>query len=81
VAQAPLSLSGLRRNPLLRYDAFDMGGFAWNYARQLVEHNQDPGLACDIMGCHTAEQLPVLSTLAREFAVCSWWFCSVPSET
>ena len=68
-------------DPPLRHDAVDMSGFAWNYARQLVDRNQDPGLAGDIMGCHTAEQVPVLSTLAREFAVCSRWFSSVPSET
>jgi phospholipase C len=68
-------------DPPLRHDAIDMSGFAWNYARQLVDRGENPGLACDIMGCHTAGQVPVLSTLAREFAVCSRWFCSVPSET
>jgi phospholipase C len=68
-------------DPPLRYDAIDMSGFAWNYGRRLAEHNNDPGLGCDIMGCHTAERVPVLSTLAREFAVCSRWFCSVPSKT
>jgi len=29
----------------------------------------------------SAEHVPVLSTLAREFAVCQRWFCSVPGET
>ncbi|MEA2401164.1 MAG: phospholipase [Thermoleophilaceae bacterium] len=67
--------------PPLAHDAITMGGFAWNYARQLVDKGKDPDDACHIMGCHTAEQLPVLTTLAREFAVCSQWFCSVPSET
>jgi phospholipase C len=68
-------------DPPLRYEAIDMSGFAWNHARRLVELNEDPGLACEIMGCHTAERVPVLSTLAREFAVCSRWFCSVPGTT
>jgi phospholipase C len=68
-------------DPLLRYDAIDMGGFASDYARRLAEYDWDPGLACAIMGCHTGERLPVLSTLAREFAVCSRWFCSVPGTT
>jgi phospholipase C len=68
-------------DPPLRHDAIDMSGFAWNYARQLVDRDQDPVLTGDIMGCHSAEQVPVLSTLAREFAVCSRWFSSVPSET
>lgn len=58
-----------------------MGGFAWNYARRLVEHDRDPERAGDIMGCHTAERVPVLSRLAREFAVCARWHSSVPSET
>ncbi len=33
------------------------------------------------MTCFTHEQTPVLSTLAREFAVCDHWFASVPSQT
>ena len=35
----------------------------------------------EIMNCYTPEQTPVLSTLARQFAVCDQWFCSVPSQT
>jgi len=34
-----------------------------------------------IMQCFTPKQVPVLSTLAREFAVFDHWFCSVPSQT
>ncbi len=34
-----------------------------------------------IMTCYTPEQTPVLSTLAKQFAVCDQWFCSVPSQT
>jgi phospholipase C len=33
------------------------------------------------MHCHAPEQVPVISTLARQFAVCTRWFCSVPGET
>ena len=33
------------------------------------------------MRCQPPEHVPVLSTLAREFAVCQRWFCSVPGET
>jgi phospholipase C len=33
------------------------------------------------MLCQKPENVPVLSTLAREFAVCDHWFCSVPGET
>jgi phospholipase C len=35
----------------------------------------------DIMGCYTPAALPVLSALAREYAVCDQWFGSVPTET
>ncbi|MDQ1379145.1 MAG: phospholipase [Acidimicrobiaceae bacterium] len=34
-----------------------------------------------IMRCQSPQQVPVLSTLALEFAVCSRWFSSVPGET
>ena len=34
-----------------------------------------------IMGCFSPEMLPVLSGLARGYAVCDHWFSSVPSET
>lgn len=34
-----------------------------------------------IMACQPAKRVPVLSTLALEFAVCVRWFCSVPGET
>jgi phospholipase C len=35
----------------------------------------------DIMGCFTPQALPVLSALARGYAVCDHWFASVPTET
>lgn len=34
-----------------------------------------------IMNCHTEETLPVLHTLAKEYAVFDAWFASVPSQT
>jgi phospholipase C len=33
------------------------------------------------MLCQPSGQVPVLSQLARDFAVCTRWFCSVPGET
>ncbi|MFK2876742.1 phosphoesterase [Rhodanobacter hydrolyticus] len=38
-------------------------------------------VATDIMAMHTPASLPVLSTLARGFAVCDQWFGSAPTET
>jgi phospholipase C len=34
-----------------------------------------------LMRCQPESNIPVLSTLAKEFAVCDSWFCSVPGET
>jgi phospholipase C len=34
-----------------------------------------------IMRCQPEQNVPVLSTLAKKFAVCDQWFCSVPGET
>ena len=41
----------------------------------------DPAVADQIMGAFSPAQLPVLSTLAREFAVFDAWFAAVPSQT
>ncbi len=38
-------------------------------------------LASTIMQSYTPSQLPVLSQLARHYAVCDDWFASVPSQT
>ena len=37
--------------------------------------------ASDIMGCFTPQTLPVLSALAKGYAVCDHWFASAPTET
>ncbi|MBS0588942.1 MAG: phosphoesterase [Proteobacteria bacterium] len=34
-----------------------------------------------IMGCFTRNQLPILTTLARQYAVCDMWFSSLPGPT
>jgi phospholipase C len=51
-------------------------GFAANY-----ETKYNPGRGGLALGCFTPDRLPVLATLAREFAVCDHWFCSVPGAT
>jgi phospholipase C len=60
------------------YDDLTNNGFAWNYAARAGADR-----AGEVMGCYTDadEHVPALWHLAREFAVCSRWFCSVPSET
>jgi phospholipase C len=62
------------------------GGFVTNFAATLTGIDAGrtivPGTAADdIMSMFTPALLPVLSGLARGFAVCDHWFCSVPTET
>lgn len=60
-------------------------GFVDNYMNAMVYGTYAFGDAPTdpraIMTCFTPEQVPVLSELARSFAVCDRWFCSVPSQT
>jgi phospholipase C len=60
-------------------------GFVNNYASAMLYGTYGFGDAPtdprEIMTCYTPKQVPVLSKLAREFAVCDRWFCSVPSQT
>ena len=50
-------------------------GFVKNYARRAGGHGRK------VMRSFDPRMIPVLSTLAREFAVCTRWFASVPGET
>jgi hypothetical protein len=43
--------------------------------------NYQRGLGPRIMKCLPRENVPVLATLAEEFALLQRWFCSVPGET
>jgi phospholipase C len=63
-------------------------GFVTDYAYTLGWQSKQRGwsilpgtVAKDIMGIFTPTMLPVLSGLARGFAVCDQWFSSVPTET
>lgn len=63
-------------------------GYVTNYAYTLGWETQEGGwnivtgtTANEIMGCYTPAALPVLSALAKGYAVCDQWFCSVPTET
>ena len=63
-------------------------GFVTNYADTLAWESKDPSwrvlpgtVDADIMTIFTPATLPVLSGLARGFAVCDQWFSSAPTET
>jgi len=54
-----------------------MRGFVTDYAA--VGKDQDKGP--NVMKCFTPRTLPVLSTLAKQFAICDHWFSSIPGST
>ncbi len=56
-----------------------MAGFVDNYMRQPPSHPAADPRA--VMHYFTPEQVPVISTLAREFAVSDRWFASAPCQT
>lgn len=60
-------------------------GFVNNYKNAMLygtlTYGDAPTDPRKIMTCYTPQQNPVLSTLARAFAVCDAWHCSVPSQT
>ncbi|WP_353814293.1 alkaline phosphatase family protein [Agromyces sp. SYSU T00266] len=59
-----------------------MDGFLLDYANH-VEHRRGDGARDigQIMGSFSPEMLPVLSMLAKGFAVYDAWHCAVPSQT
>ncbi|NKB65365.1 MAG: hypothetical protein GKR95_25780 [Gammaproteobacteria bacterium] len=65
----------------------NMKGFVTDYINtlQVVEDDQFRNPKASqyevIMQCYKPKQIPVLTTLAKEFAVFDHWFCSVPSQT
>ncbi len=62
------------------YAPIDNSGFMASYADALKHAGQSSDPA-EIMKCFSAEQLPVLNALAREFAVCDGWHASMPGPT
>ena len=60
-------------------------GFVQNYQNAMLygpySFGDEPGNPRSIMKCYTPQQTPVLSELARSFAVCDHYYCSVPSQT
>jgi phospholipase C len=55
----------------------DMRGFVRDY----YTLTKNPVRAGNVMKCFTPKTLPVLTTLAMQYAVCDRWFSSVPGST
>jgi phospholipase C len=58
------------------YPAIDKSGFVASYAAS--GGNSAPG---EVLKCFAPEQLPVLTALAQEFAICDNWHASMPGPT
>ncbi len=64
-----------------------MQGFVTDYVTAIATNKKRkwyvvPGTVPEwIMGCYTPEALPVLSALAKGYAVSDRWFCSAPTMT
>jgi phospholipase C len=84
---ASTGISGMPRDDHCDYSGvyppLTMGGFVGSYANQAAAEGNAAALADlgAVMACYTAQQLPVLSTLARQFAVCDHWFSALPGPT
>jgi phospholipase C len=82
-------LYGNDNGPASSRQAATCQGFIADYAYTLGWQSKEgaswpivPGtVEGDIMGCFTPEALPVLSALAKGYAVCDQWFSSAPTET
>lgn len=66
------------------YPPVTNSGYASSYATSTTELTWKPDAdhIGDIMACFdTASQLPVIQSLAQEFAICDHWFSSIPGPT
>lgn len=63
-----------------------MSGFAWNYSQQPGAPSEPGGppvfpVPANIMQYYSEESVPWTYYLARQYAVCDWWFASGPVQT
>ncbi len=61
--------------------ANDGGPLMQGFVRSYEKHTHDKDKAHRIMRCFSPERVPVLCTLARQYAICDRWFSSVPGPT
>jgi phospholipase C len=87
-AGAPTNLGFVRSlerkgRGMLRSEYAGLLGWALNWWKHIAGPKVVPvdGLGSLAMLCQPPDQVPVLSRLALDFAVCTRWFSSVPGET
>lgn len=71
-----LAGTGAQYLPNGTYPPVNNSGYAANFAGAGGQNT--PG---EVMKCFLPAQLPVLNALAKNFAVCDHWFCSMPGPT
>ncbi|HEY4365049.1 MAG TPA: alkaline phosphatase family protein [Bryobacteraceae bacterium] len=57
------------------------GPLMQGFVKAYEAHTHDPETAGRIMNCFDPSRIPVLTTLAKQYAVCDRWFASVPGPT
>lgn len=62
-------------------DAAPSGPLMRGFVKDYAAVSNDPAKGPNVMKCFTTKTLPVLSTLAQQYAVCDHWFSSVPGST
>jgi phospholipase C len=62
------------------YPSINNSGFVASYAAASAKANQQSGPG-EILKCYSPSQLPVLTALAKEFAVLDAWHASMPGPT
>lgn len=64
------------------YEARDDGGpKMMGFVRSFQDHTHDVAKSHRIMNCFSPDKIPVITTLARQYANCDRWFSSVPGPT
>lgn len=78
-SEVMLQLTG-RTNPMIPR-VIDNSGFVVSFEGEGLRKKGQRGFGPLIMKCQPSSNLPVLSQLALDFAVCTRWFSSVPGQT
>lgn len=63
-----------------KYPPIDNSGYVASYV-DACKKAQQPNAPDEIMKCYSPDQLPVLTALAKEFALCDNWHASMPGPT
>jgi phospholipase C len=82
--KAALQMTAPFNAPARPHEPAPMDGFVQDYINNFTNLNRRAPTYDEyrvIMGCFPPDAVPVISTLAREFAVCDHWHCEVPSQT